>query len=257
MKKLSQLLESINEVNSLLELDFKDREAFKKYQAIHKMKPTTKVNIAGKDTTVGDEMGDDSEKPQAPKKTTGADIEKQADKSGKKKSDIEKDIMGDEPKSDTSQDSEKNSRIQDKIQAKKIVRRFNVNNKIFFRDNPERYAEQLEQTLLDIQDHTDKMNDEDNADEFYSESEEQAMQVNDIANSGEGMSFDDFKQARLFIKHYEETLTGSKQSSPTASLGYRTGKNRGGGMYDNVNPKSSTPLRELSKITTRYSKWLN
>ena len=100
MKKLSQLLESINAVNSLLELDFKDKEAFKKYQAIHKMKPTTKVNIAGKDTTVGDEMGDDSETPQAPKKTTGADIEKQADKSGKEKSDIEKDIMGDEPKSD-------------------------------------------------------------------------------------------------------------------------------------------------------------
>ena len=100
MKKLSQLLESINEVNSLLELDFKDKEAFQKYQAKHKMKPTTKINIAGKDTTVGDEMGDDSEKPQAPKKTTGADIEKQADKSGKEKSDIEKDIMGDEPKSD-------------------------------------------------------------------------------------------------------------------------------------------------------------
>jgi len=73
MKKLSQLLESINEVNSLLELDFKDKEAFQKYQAKHKMKPTTKVNIAGRDTTVGDEMGDDGEKPKAPKKTTGTD----------------------------------------------------------------------------------------------------------------------------------------------------------------------------------------
>jgi hypothetical protein len=30
-----------------------------------------------------------------------------------------------------------------------------------------------------------------------------------------------------------------------------------GGMYDNVNPKSSTSLKELSKITTRYNKWLN
>ena len=103
MKKLSQLLESINEVDSILELDFKDKESFKKYQAIHKMKPTTKVNIAGKDTTVGDETGDDSQTPQAPKKTTGADIEKQASKSGKEKDDIEKDIagdlMGDEPKS--------------------------------------------------------------------------------------------------------------------------------------------------------------
>ena len=112
MKKLSQLLESINEIDSLLELDFKDKKAFKKYQAIHKMRPSTKVNIAGKDTTVGDEMGDDSEKPQAPKKTTGADIEKQADKSGKEVDDIEKDItgdlMGDEPKSIFSQISDEN-----------------------------------------------------------------------------------------------------------------------------------------------------
>jgi hypothetical protein len=28
-------------------------------------------------------------------------------------------------------------------------------------------------------------------------------------------------------------------------------------MYDNVNPKSSIPLKELSKITTRYNKWLS
>ena len=56
MKKLSQLLESINEIDSLLELDFKDKKAFQKYQSIHKMKPTTKVNIAGKDTTVGDDF---------------------------------------------------------------------------------------------------------------------------------------------------------------------------------------------------------
>tara|TARA_A100001391_G_C4995868_1_gene259428 strand:- start:83 stop:814 length:732 start_codon:yes stop_codon:yes gene_type:complete len=156
----------------------------------------------------------------------------------------------DEPKSDTSQDSEKNSRIEDKIQAKKIVRRVNVNDKIFFRKNPEGYAEQLEQTLLDIQDHADKMHDENLADEFYSEAEEVAMQVNDIANSGEDMSFDDFKQARLFIKHYENTLTGSKQSSPTASLGYRTGKNRGGGMYDNVNKSSNKKLQEIIEKTT-------
>ena len=94
MKKLSQLLESINEIDSLMEIDFKDKESFQKYQAKHKMRPSTKVNIAGKETTVGDEMGDDSETPKAPKKTTGADIEKQASKSGKKQDDIEKDIMG-------------------------------------------------------------------------------------------------------------------------------------------------------------------
>ena len=57
MKKLSQLLESVNEIDSLLEIDFKDKESFQKYQAKHKMRPTTKVNIAGKDTTVGDETG--------------------------------------------------------------------------------------------------------------------------------------------------------------------------------------------------------
>ena len=96
MKKLSQLLENINEINDIVEMDFKDKKDFQKYQAKHKMRPTTKVNIAGKDTTVGDEMGDDSETPKAPKKTTGADIEKQADKSGKEKDDIEKDIAGDD-----------------------------------------------------------------------------------------------------------------------------------------------------------------
>ena len=156
----------------------------------------------------------------------------------------------DEPKSDTSQDSEKNSLRQDRLQASKIVRRGDVYNRIFFRENPEGYAEQLEQTLLDIQDHADKMNDENDPDVFYSEAEEFAMQVNDIANSGEDMSFDDFKQARLFIKHYENTLTGSKQSSPTASLGYRTGRNRGGGMYDNVNKSSNKKLQEIIEKTT-------
>ena len=109
MKKLSQLLESINEMDSLLELDFKDKKAFKKYQSIHKMKPTTKVNIAGKDTTVGDEAGDDSETPQAPKKMTGKDVDNKAVANAKAQDDIEKDIagdlMGDEPKGDTTADT--------------------------------------------------------------------------------------------------------------------------------------------------------
>ncbi len=97
MKTLSQILEHLNEIDSIVtELDFKSKKDFAKYQAKHKMRPTTKVNIAGKDTTVGDEMGDDSETPKAPKKATGADIEKQADKSGKEKDDIEKDIAGDD-----------------------------------------------------------------------------------------------------------------------------------------------------------------
>ena len=38
---------------SIEEIDFKDQESFKKYQSQHKMRPSTKVNIGGKDTTVG------------------------------------------------------------------------------------------------------------------------------------------------------------------------------------------------------------
>ena len=71
MKKLSQILESINEVDSLLEIDFKDKKAFQKYNAKHKMRPTTKVNIAGKDTTVGDETGKKSKGDETGKKSKG------------------------------------------------------------------------------------------------------------------------------------------------------------------------------------------
>ena len=38
---------------SIREIDFEDEEAFKKYQSQHKMRPSTKVNIGGKETTVG------------------------------------------------------------------------------------------------------------------------------------------------------------------------------------------------------------
>ena len=162
MKKLSQLLESINEIDSLLELDFKDKKAFQKYQSIHKMKPTTKVNIAGKDTTVGDETGDDSETPQAPKKTTGADIEKQADKSGKAQDDIEKDIagdlMGDEPKSD---------KAGTKAAIDSALKRFNNEVDLdSFEDNPASFdslqdiANDLEQTPIGQDPEFDKLYDD-------------------------------------------------------------------------------------------------
>ena len=40
MKKLSQILESINEVDSIVrEIEFKTPEDFKKYKAKHKMRP--------------------------------------------------------------------------------------------------------------------------------------------------------------------------------------------------------------------------
>ena len=44
---------------SIKEIDFEDEEAFKKYQSQHKMRPDTKVNIGGKDTTVGQASGDE------------------------------------------------------------------------------------------------------------------------------------------------------------------------------------------------------
>ena len=45
----------INEyVSNIQEIDFRSQDAFKKYNAKHKMRKTTKVNIAGKDTTAGE-----------------------------------------------------------------------------------------------------------------------------------------------------------------------------------------------------------
>ena len=59
--KLRKIIKEVIELESLRnairktvrEMDFKDKESFKKYQSQHKMRPTTKVNIAGKETTVG------------------------------------------------------------------------------------------------------------------------------------------------------------------------------------------------------------
>ena len=44
---------------SIEEIDFKDQESFKKYQSQHKMRPKTKVNIGGKETTVGQASGEE------------------------------------------------------------------------------------------------------------------------------------------------------------------------------------------------------
>ena len=50
------------------------------------------------------------------------------------------------------------------------------------------------------------------------------------------------------INDIESFMKGNYAKATKANTGRRVGS----GMYDNVNPKSSTPLRELSKITTRY-----
>jgi hypothetical protein len=271
MKKLSQLLESINEVNSLLELDFKDKEAFKKYQAIHKMKPTTKVNIAGKDTTVGDEMGDDGEKPKAPKKTTGADIEKQASKSGKEKSDIEKDIMGDEPKSDDSKEKAK-SASKEKVQIAK-----DLDNAEQISKDPMGTAEKLGDLLSDVLGELEELPDSELADDSYilvdDEFSFRLTRLEDDIEYGDDeekeQAIKDLKDLTSDVEHFMDVnyskLKGIKKPSKFgvgrtrtggSFLGYRDSdaRRRQGGMYDNVNPKSSIPLKELSKITTRYNK---
>jgi len=55
----SKLRELIRQ--AIKELDFKDKESFKKYQSSHKMRPSTKVNIGGKETTVGKADTDNGE----------------------------------------------------------------------------------------------------------------------------------------------------------------------------------------------------
>ncbi len=221
MKKLSQLLESINEVNSLLELDFKSKDSFQKYQAKHKMKPTTKVNIAGKDTTVGDEMGDDSETPQAPKKTTGADIEKQADKSGKEVDDIEKDItgdlMGDEPKKEVDSEDLDAKDFQAAKQAFDKIKDIDMDA---FEDGPEGYEQMMD--ALELLKGTQL----DNYKTLQRDID--ALKTNQEQDSAELVRY---------------TLSSLKDKKDPFS-----GKYLGDVKNENFD------LRQLSKITTRYNK---
>jgi len=58
----------ITEAKSLKkEIDFKSDDAFKKYNSKHKMRATTKVNIAGKDTTAGEAGGKEKKATSTPK----------------------------------------------------------------------------------------------------------------------------------------------------------------------------------------------
>ncbi len=221
MKKLSQLLESINEVNSLLELDFKSKDSFQKYQAKHKMKPTTKVNIAGKDTTVGDEMGDDSETPQAPKKTTGADIEKQADKSGKEVDDIEKDItgdlMGDEPKKEVDSEDLDAKDFQAAKQAFDKIKDIDMDA---FEDGPEGYEQMM-----------------------------------DALESLKGTQLDNYKTLQRDIDDLEANQDGDSAELVRYTLSsLKDKKDPFSGKYLGEVKNENFDLRQLSKITTRYNK---
>jgi len=69
MKKLSQMLESINEVDSIVkELEFKTPADFATYKKKHKMRPGTVVKVAGKDKVI-----DDPKKDTKPKGNKTAD----------------------------------------------------------------------------------------------------------------------------------------------------------------------------------------
>ena len=72
-------------------------------------------------------------------------------------------------------------------------------------------------------------------------------------NPSESEIEDFYEDMRELGNDIESFMKGNYAKATKANTGRRVGS----GMYDNVNPKSSTPLRELSKITTRYNKWLN
>ena len=72
--KKSHLKELIRQ--SIKELDFKDKEAFHKYDKKHKMRASTKVKIGGKETTVGQaiDVGGPSH-ADVPKKKSAKDMD--------------------------------------------------------------------------------------------------------------------------------------------------------------------------------------
>ena len=61
---------------AIKELDFKDKESFQKYKSKHKMRPSTKVNIGGKETTVGKADTDNGESEKADYDEAGWNMDK-------------------------------------------------------------------------------------------------------------------------------------------------------------------------------------
>jgi len=328
MKKLSQLLESINEIDSLLELDFKDKKAFQKYQSIHKMKPTTKVNIAGKDTTVGDETDDDSQTPpEAPKKMTGKDVDNKAVANAKAQDDIEKDIAGDdfddrdggadfdlrykdlagdEPKSDEpvklddyaqeaidGMDWNKYFQPNDENIARKVIKNLNNSTDEYNAQINLVYNEldgQIPQEDLDKLDDATVPEDEDLSDVPREELEKKAQILVDFhkkystqaTKSDEPTTKFQGRNIPQAPKYDTSKKTGSKKpssldsyyakedakkkwlSSNPGKTSYDWSRLPYGTMSDLIDKemrargfKENTNLKELSKITTRYNKWLN
>jgi len=79
MKKLSQILESINEVDSIVkELEFKTPAEFATYKKKHKMRPGTVVKVAGKDKVIDDPKK--NTKPKGDKSDIDPKIDKEMQK---------------------------------------------------------------------------------------------------------------------------------------------------------------------------------
>lgn len=53
-QEITKRLDNLQETPTVKEIDFKSHSAYKKYKTKHKMRPTTKVSIGGKETTAAD-----------------------------------------------------------------------------------------------------------------------------------------------------------------------------------------------------------
>ena len=60
--KLKEIIR--DELLNLREIEFSSDEEFQKYQAKHKMRPSTRVSISGKETTAGEASGGEKEEPE-------------------------------------------------------------------------------------------------------------------------------------------------------------------------------------------------
>jgi len=76
---LEESTKSLSMKNLIGELDFRSQAAFDAYAEKHKMRPTTSVNVAGKDTTAG-EASKKSKKPKKDKETPKKDNKVDKDK---------------------------------------------------------------------------------------------------------------------------------------------------------------------------------
>jgi hypothetical protein len=122
----SQLKELIRQ--SIREIDFKDKEAFHKYDKKHKMRASTKVKIGGKETTVGQaiDVGGPSHADVPKKKSAkdmdwygGGDFTKSADYDMWSDDDVEKTAMGAADDANKKMDrDEKNKDVEDVIKKK-------------------------------------------------------------------------------------------------------------------------------------------